>query len=456
MSNAEPASSPATGADPASVQLEPKVEQSDAAALALLPQVLAGAEEVEQKRAAASTHLIEIQSLREKIETHLRSVEANAEQSATALSQTRSHEATLLELVTQAKTLVDALVAADTARADALAKDSETAAQIQEFATHIQTRKDEVDQSAQLAAQRSDHIYQGTVFVDKSQAEITKKVDTIEQDATKAKASLAKAIEASESATTESQRAVTAAANANSQADQAATARHAADAHVASCAKLAATADDLQRRIDTYSADVEELVNKGKEQQKRIDEILLGATNAGLAHAFDERGKSFKPQERLWNTVFAASILGLLGLAAWHARLLGSAAETMDWQQVLRMLVFKLPFALPLIWLAMHAARQATLAKRMEEEYAFKATTSMTFEGYRRQLDELEGDLVSNPALQALTSNTLTTIASPPARVYDKHRMDPTPATAAADMVKRARLGFPIGSSRDVGPSGSD
>jgi len=100
------------------------------------------------------------------------------------------------------------------------------------------------------------------------------------------------------------------------------------------------------------------------------------------------------------------------------------------------MFLHRLPFLIPLVWLAIHSARQSSFATRMEEEYAFKATISTSFEGYRRQMAELSRDLAPNSPLARLCADTLTTISTPPGLVYDKHRMDPTPGTAASDMVK--------------------
>jgi hypothetical protein len=99
------------------------------------------------------------------------------------------------------------------------------------------------------------------------------------------------------------------------------------------------------------------------------------------------------------------------------------------------MFLHRLPFLLPLVWLAIHAARQTSLAMRMEEEYAFKATISTSFEGYRRQMAEVSSGMTQDSPLARLCSDTLATISAPPGQVYDKHKMDPTPGTATAESI---------------------
>jgi hypothetical protein len=70
----------------------------------------------------------------------------------------------------------------------------------------------------------------------------------------------------------------------------------------------------------------------------------------------------------------------------------------------------------------------------MEEEYAFKATISTSFEGYRRQMAEV-GELSERSPLALLCTGTIRTIGAPPGQVYEKQRMDPTPGTAAAEII---------------------
>jgi hypothetical protein len=71
----------------------------------------------------------------------------------------------------------------------------------------------------------------------------------------------------------------------------------------------------------------------------------------------------------------------------------------------------------------------------MEEDYAFKATISSSFEGYRSQMAEIAKDLVPDSPLGQLCTDTLRTIGTLPGRIYEKHRMDPTPGTAAIETV---------------------
>lgn len=213
-------------------------------------------------------------------------------------------------------------------------------------------------------------------------------------------------------------------------------AREAVEAHADVTKKLAEIAGKTETQVAEYEEQLKTLIEQSRTQQKQINELLGGATDAGLASAFDRRSKKFKRPEMVWQIVFGFSILGLIGVAASYALSDGTLSNPSDWQQVVRMLATRIPFAAPLVWLAVHAARQASLAKRLEEEYAFKAAISMSFDGYRRQMAEIGENLPPSSPLATLCNNTLREIAASPGRVYDGQRMDPNIATSLAEVLK--------------------
>jgi hypothetical protein len=213
----------------------------------------------------------------------------------------------------------------------------------------------------------------------------------------------------------------------------AATARSQCEGHMVATKALAETAEVAQDRVASYETKLAEFAQSAADRLKTIDALLLGATNAGLASAFDARSKTFRAPEKLWQGVFVGSLATLLALAV--AETIARSGRIPEYSELGRVLLLRLPLLIPLVWLAIHAARQAALAKLMEEEYAFKATISTSFEGYRREFAAITTGLPENAPLTRLCNDTLRTIGSPPGHVYEKHRMDPTPATVAAEIV---------------------
>ncbi|MBA4028075.1 MAG: hypothetical protein C0475_02850 [Planctomyces sp.] len=205
----------------------------------------------------------------------------------------------------------------------------------------------------------------------------------------------------------------------------------------------ASEAMQYQKKIEQEEKKYIVLNEKVESTLKQVQALLSSATDAGLASAFDRRSKKFKTPERIWQVAFVLSLFGLVALAAWQAYSYQNLDQLPDWQQVARMLAIKVPFAAPLVWLAIHAARQASLAKRLEEDYAFKATISMSFDGYRRQMAEVGKGLAADSPLATLCTNTLREIAIPPGRIYNGQRMDPNITTSIADMVRQRRAQDP-------------
>lgn len=300
----------------------------------------------------------------------------------------------------------------------------------------IEAIKTQVEQTAQVAATRSDHIEAGRRHADESRAVLDKAVARATAAAESAESQLAATGGSIEKLESELEAAKASRVATDEAAAKAEESRVAAEGHAATSRKLAQIATTTEARIAEYEGVLKKLQAACEAQRKTIEELLLGATNAGLASAFDKRSKTFKRPEMFWSGAFIVSLLLLLGLAGYEAVQFHALATAPTWDELGRMLLVRIPFLIPLIWLAIHSGRQASFAKRMEEEYAFKATLSTSFEGYRRQLVEVSDGLVAGSPLARFTDATIVNIQAPPGSVYDKHRMDPTPGTAAAEVIK--------------------
>jgi hypothetical protein len=58
--------------------------------------------------------------------------------------------------------------------------------------------------------------------------------------------------------------------------------------------------------------------------------------------------------------------------------------------------------------------------------------------GFQKQVSEVGKDAVANPSLAKLLDNTLTTIATPPGRIYDKHKLTVSPSDELTEAAKAA------------------
>ena len=230
-----------------------------------------------------------------------------------------------------------------------------------------------------------------------------------------------------------------------------ATARTEATAAAEATKSLAARAETIEQRVAAYEERLKELEAQCANQLKAIDDLLPGATSAGLATAFDDRRKTFLDPGKHWQWIFVGSLVALAVLATtalFHSYFSGT---TPTLESVLVLWLTRLPVAATLAWLALHASRETALAKRLEEDYGFKAATAASFQGFHKQMAEMGAASADNAPLSKLCEGVLATIANPPGRIYEKHELSVSPsaefasaAKSATDVIKAAKS--PLGS----------
>lgn len=204
-------------------------------------------------------------------------------------------------------------------------------------------------------------------------------------------------------------------------------ARKAAEAATVVAKGLAEKAATVDEKIAAYEARLADLERESNEKLKTIIGLLPGATSAGLAHAFDERRQTFLRPHGMWQGVFVVSVILIVALTAtglWHV-IRSASAPTYD--ELIRLWLSRLPVAGALVWLAMYASREAALAKRLEEDYGYKSAIASCFEGFQRQMSEVQHAASANSPLSTLCDNTLKTIATPPGRIYERHALTVSP-----------------------------
>lgn len=189
--------------------------------------------------------------------------------------------------------------------------------------------------------------------------------------------------------------------------------------------------------VDTYKKDLDSLKVSFKEMYDKVDGLLPHAASASLASAFREQKDRFKWPKLWWLMGFVVAVLLLLGIAVPDFAhevfpLAGAVGETaFSWDSILRHMVRRLPLVLPLVWLAIYAGRNYTIAVRLEEDYAFKEAVSTAFEGYKREMASVEVSDGQTAPLHTLCDNVLNALAQRPGRIYEGEHHDVTPITPA-------------------------
>jgi len=180
-----------------------------------------------------------------------------------------------------------------------------------------------------------------------------------------------------------------------------------------------------EARVAKLTEDLELLI-------KRVVGLLPGATSAGLASSFNAQKLRFAKPQRRWLKIFIWCIVGLIivalpsFIAALGFPVFGHSSDSTP-TELRRGLMLRMPIVIPIVWLAIYAGRNYMLSLRLEEEYAYKEAVSTAFEGYKREMKDIEAGDAENPSpLTKLCANILAAIAERPGRIYEGKPRDIT------------------------------
>ena len=293
------------------------------------------------------------------------------------------------------------------------------------------------DDQAVIAA-KSAHIQRAQEHADKVRTELDRIQTVATQHATEAEGQRTRAQTATDSVT--ELLATVRGHRASAETELAATiaARDLAKTAAETTKALADKSVTVEERITAYEARLADLETQCKAQLETITGLLPGATSAGLAHAFDDRRKTFLNPATRWQWIFVGSVGALVLLALTGLWNVYSASSLLGWDDLARLWLARLPIAGALIWLALHASRESALAKRLEEDYGYKAAIATSFQGFQKQMADIGTTAPAGSPLSKLCDDTLSTIASPPGRIYDKHRLTVSPTSELTDAAAKA------------------
>ena len=353
-----------------------------------------------------------------------------------ALASARADIVALKDLLSAAEaakaTILEHLVLSTRTLADIQVRDRELAT----AATQSLAARTQITDAQAVIATKSDHIQNAQAHADKVRGDLDRSLTAAQTQLTDIEGSKARAKAAADTAA-EMQVAATASKTA-AEVEMGAVKR-ALEGAVADSAKTQALADKaaiIEERIAQYENTLKELHAGSATQLKTILALLPGATSAGLASAFDMRRKTFLEPTKRWQAIFVGSIALLVLLAATGVAQAYFSRASLNYDDLLRLWILRLPIAASLIWLALHSSREASLAKRLEEDYGFKSAISSSFQGFQQQMKEIGVSAAPGSPLGKLCEDTLATLASHPGRIYEKHALTITPAAEIAEIVK--------------------
>lgn len=333
------------------------------------------------------------------------------------------------------------LVAITTAQSQASAAAADAQTKLTEIAT-VSTAalaaKTQITDEQTVIATKSSHIEEAKTHADGVRAELDRVLNAATKSATDAEGAGTRAQSASDSTTEILAEIKTHRTQADAEIVAITAVRDAAKTSATATKTLADKAEVIEARVAEYETKLADFEAKAEEQFATITGLLPGATSAGLAHAFDQRRQSFLKPSTRWQWLFVASVAALVVLALSGLWNVVKDGTPLSYDELFRLWLARVPIAAALIWLALHASRESALAKRLEEDYGYKAVIAASFQGFQEQMAKIGSTTLANSPLGKLCDDTLTTLASPPGRIYDKHKLTVSPAGELASAARTA------------------
>ena len=178
---------------------------------------------------------------------------------------------------------------------------------------------------------------------------------------------------------------------------------------------------DRLNEIDKYDETQKQQIQKWKNE---IRDLLDIATNASLASSYEKSNKSYKCAIMGWNATFIISILGIFGVAIWG--FVEIADKISDPLVIFGAIFARLPFYIPLAWLAIFATNRRNENKRLQEEYKHKETLAKAYSGYKEQIEKLE-DSKAQELAEKLMDKLVEMTNENPNRSLDKDKKEKMP-----------------------------
>lgn len=168
------------------------------------------------------------------------------------------------------------------------------------------------------------------------------------------------------------------------------------------------------------------------ELNKQIENLLPGATSAGLSSAYNEMRNKFSQKAAWYGIGFYITII-LLFIVIYNVRDLSIVREIpLDKGLGISLFVLlgnfavKLPFIIPALWLVIFVSKRRSEAERLTQEYAHKESLAKSYDSYKQQIEKLSEEN-KKELMPILMECTIKAIALNPAETLDKKHQSDSP-----------------------------
>lgn len=145
-------------------------------------------------------------------------------------------------------------------------------------------------------------------------------------------------------------------------------------------AKITATSEDAESTVKNNKSSTEDLISTLKDLESQIRDQIVRATGHSLFHSFQTRQDTLVKSKNFWVKAIAACVFLAIVLPVFVIL----TSNTHDF-----IFFLKLSMSIPIIYALSFCTLQYSRERKLEEEYAFKASISISLEPYKDLVSKL-------------------------------------------------------------------
>lgn len=188
--------------------------------------------------------------------------------------------------------------------------------------------------------------------------------------------------------------------------------------------------------MERHAKDIEQ---KTKELYEKIEELLPGATAAGLTAAYEDAKSKTESNIRFWRRCFGGSLCAILCIIYWLLQNeLISLSGDLTFEKTIVQVIKLFGCEFPCIWLAWTANVKIAQYTRILEEYQHKWAMARTFEGMRKAISQAEN--ISNEHRDVFYYSILAAFSDNPSKIFDKKYEPEGPISTLNKLIDKIHL----------------
>lgn len=174
---------------------------------------------------------------------------------------------------------------------------------------------------------------------------------------------------------------------------------------------LSTTAETNKPKIERYHEDIEDMIKLFNKQKEEIQMIIEDANRASMAGSFKTQSENIDSKMKAVDKILLGSLVATSAISFINY---STSLSTTDSLNILQFLA-KSIVTIPLLVIAWLKAKERAYLFRLREDYNYKYSSAMAFEGYKKQVQEQDPKLH-----QQLLQIAVDNLGINPTKVFDK------------------------------------